>query len=158
MSPKALTMRRLHNDTRGAALVESVLSIILLVTMIFGITELGFALYTYHYIAFAAREGTRYAIVRGSACNTFTTACPASTTQIQNYVLSLNYPGIDTTKMLVTASFPTTGSNCTPSVSPCNNPGNVVKVVVTYQFPLASIFIPSATLPITTTSQMVISQ
>lgn len=77
-----------------------------------------------------------------------------------NYVQHLGYPGIDmsSSRLGVTATWPTTGAACTPIASPCNNPGNLVKVVVTYQYPLAIPFVPKANLNMSSTSEMVISQ
>src|ERR1022692_4089309 len=84
-----------RRSERGQSIVETVLCMIILLTMLFGIIQAGLALYSYHFIAEAAREGTRYAIVRGSACTSFASACPASATDIQNYVTGLGFPGID---------------------------------------------------------------
>jgi Flp pilus assembly protein TadG len=155
----ARTRRRVKNASgeKGTELLEFTLSAALLLTMLFGIIELGLACYTFHYVSDAAREGTRYAIVRGSSCTTFATACPANTTtDIQNYVKGLNF--VDPSAMTVTPSWPTTGVTCTPSATPCNNPGNLVKVTVQYAFPLRIPFVPSRSLTLTSSSQMVISQ
>src|SRR5690242_3798419 len=105
----------------------------LLLTLLFGIIEVGLMLYSYHFISNAAREGTRYAIVRGSswgtACGTYASSgCTATTTQIQQYVLHLGFPGIDHTKLSVTPSSSLTvgGSACSPFNS-CNSASNVVQ-------------------------------
>jgi Flp pilus assembly protein TadG len=143
----------------GSAIVEFAMAAILLLTVVFGVIAICFALYTYNVVSEAAREGTRYAIVRGSSCNSFASACPASQTDIQDYVQYLGFPGIDPNSMTVTANWsPTTaGLTCTPSAT-CNNPGNQVQVTVTYQFPLVIPFVPSQTLSMSNSAQMVISQ
>jgi Flp pilus assembly protein TadG len=144
----------------GASLVEFALSATVLMTLVFGVMAMSMALYSYHFISEAAREGTRYAMVRGSSCSTygkFTTACPVSASQVQTYVKGLGFPGITASNMTVTTTWPTTGSACTPNSSPCDNPGNLVKVVVSYQLPLSIPFIPNRTLTMTSSSQMVIS-
>jgi len=145
---------------RGSSLVEFALSASILMTLVFGVMVMSMALYSYHFISEAAREGTRYAMVRGSSCSTygrFTTGCGATPAQVQTYVQGLGFPGITAGNMTVTTTWPTTGSACTPTAIPCDNPGNLVKVVVSYQFPLTIPFVPARTLTMTSTSQMVIS-
>lgn len=145
---------------QGASLVETALSIVILLTVIFGVFEICLAVYSYHFISEAAREGTRYAIVRGSTCSGFTSACPASTTDIKTYVKSISFPGIDPTKMTVLPSWSayTSSGNSCPATGPCNSPGNLVTIQVQYSFPLAIPFIPARTLAMTSTSSMIISQ
>ena len=142
---------------RGASLVEMTLSLIVLLTLVFGIIEVSEALYTYEIISDAAREGTRYAMVRGSACSAPITPCPATSANVQTYLRGIALPGINPTLLTATATWPTTGSSCTPSVSPCNNPGNVVQVTVNYSFRMALPFVRTSTITLTSTSQMVIS-
>ncbi len=150
--------RRIRNE-QGSAMVEMALSLVILLTMLFGIMEMSLVLYAYHYISEAAREGTRYAIVRGESCMGFATACPASSADIQNYVQSLEYPGINPQQMTVTTAWSAypAGGTCVPSAG-CNNPGNQVQVTVNYAYPLAIPFLPATTINMSSTSQMVISQ
>jgi Flp pilus assembly protein TadG len=155
----------------GASVIEMAFASVVLLSMLFGIFAISFALYTYHYISDAAREGSRYAIVRGSAScansSNLLTNCGATSTQIQTYVQDLGYPGIDAAnKMTVTSTWYTASSSGTPptttwslcSTGTCNAPGNIVKVQVTYAFPLGIPFYGSRALSMTSTSQMVISQ
>lgn len=154
---------RLRSES-GGTLVETALSMTLLLTLLFGIIEVGLMLYSYHFISNAAREGTRYAIVRGSSwgttCSAYTSSgCTATTTQIQQYVLNLGFPGIDPNKLFVTptSSLTVGGSTCS-SFTSCNAASNVVQVKVTYNFPFSVPFVPSQTISMSSTSQMVISQ
>jgi Flp pilus assembly protein TadG len=149
----------------GSAIFETALALTILLTSMFGIIETGLMLYTYHFISEAAREGTRYAIVRGSSaggpCSAYTSppTCAVTKAQITTYVEKLGFPGIDPSKMMVKttyASYPT-GVTCTPSGA-CNNPGNQVTVAVTYDFPLNIPFVPAHTYTMTSTSAMIISQ
>lgn len=150
---------RLHARAEGGSVVfETALSAILVFTIMFGLMEVSLALYSYHFIAEAAREGTRFAIVRGSSCEGFGSACPAGAGDVQTYLRNLGSPGINPNAMTVTTTWPTTGSTCTPSANPCNNPGNLVQVKVSYQFPLNIPFVPTRTLTMGSTSEMVISQ
>ena len=143
----------------GSTLIETAVSLVLLLTVVFGIMEVGWALYTYHFISEAAREGTRYAIVRGSSCAASGSLCTdASQANIQSYIENLGFLGINSGNMTVTATWPTTGAACTPSASPCNNPGNLVQVTVAYKFPLSIPFVKASTINMSSTSEMVISQ
>lgn len=130
-------------------MVEFALASTILFSLVFGVISICLALYTYNAIAEAAREATRYAIVRGSKCKSFATACPAIRTDVQTYVQSLHFPGITPASLSVPASC------CWPTN---NNPGSTVKVTVQYTFPLTIPFVPSQTLSMSSTSQMVISQ
>jgi Flp pilus assembly protein TadG len=160
-------LRRVSGEN-GAAIVEFALSAAILLSLVFGIMGLSMALYSYHFISNAAREGTRYAIVRGSACPSVLPGCPDPGTpvDVQTYLRTASYPGNGGTfpgiipgNLTATVTFPTTGTPaCTPSVNPCDNPGNLVQVTVNYQFPLNIPFVPSETLTMSSTSQMVISQ
>ena len=145
----------------GQSIVETVLCMIILLTVLFGIIQASLAAYSYHFIAEAAREGTRYATVRGSACTGFGTACPATAAQIQSFVTGLGFPGIDTTPaaMTVTVNCGPVGSTPAGACSAGNNdPGNLVRVAITYRFPLGIPFVPTSTIRMNNASQMVISQ
>lgn len=153
--------RRLGRAEHGSAAVDTAVTMAVLFMVLIGTMKICIAIYTYHYISEAAREGSRYAIVRGSACTSFQSACPANTdgSDIATYVKNLDYPGISPTAMTVTSSYSgyPSGVVCTPS-SACNNPGNMVTVNVSYAFPLSIPFMPNHTYTMTSTSEMVISQ
>jgi Flp pilus assembly protein TadG len=141
----------------GATMVEMALSLIILLTVIFGVIEICLALYSYHYISDAAREGSRFAMVRGSACQSPGYECNASAAQIQTYVQGLGFPGIDPSAMTVTTAWSPYGFSTCISAT-CNDPGNQVAVTVNYKFPLSIPFIPSSNIAMSSTSSMVISQ
>lgn len=154
---RALTLSRRRED--GNTMVEMALSALLLLCFIFGVMEICLALYTYHNISEAAREATRYAIVRGNSCTSWSSACPAADTDIEAYVKGLGYPGIDPSKLTVTptwSAYPNAFS-CPAAPSPCNSTGNLVTVKVHYDFPLSLPFISLTTIPMSSTSAMVIS-
>lgn len=160
------TSRRLRSE-QGAALVEFALSISVMLAVLLGLFVMLMAFYTYHYVSYAAREGSRYAIVRGADCSQSSTTmpgCNATSSEIQTYVRNLGFPGINPNEMTVTSTwlsangtFPATWSPCTAAVG-CNVPGNEVQVQVQYAFPLKLPFISSRTLNLGSTSTMVISQ
>jgi Flp pilus assembly protein TadG len=147
MSSQARFMR----GEGGQTMLETALSLALLLTMIFGVIAGALMLYTYHYLSYAARIGSRYAIVRGSACDNSAGMpdCPNVTSaQVQTYVRSVHYAGIDSTQTTVNVTWP----------RGTKNPGDPVNVTVQYPFLFTAPFIPSTTVNMHSTSQMVISQ
>jgi hypothetical protein len=160
-SQKATGLRPLsrRRGARGQALFEVLVSMIVFITMLLAVIQMGLAGYSYHYISEAAREGARWAMVRGSACTSFTTACPAALTDIQNYVTGLAYPGITASAMTVTASWCGPTSSTPPACSTGTNaPGQIVRVAIQYKFPVGIPFVPASTITMNAMSQMVISQ
>lgn len=138
--------------------MEMALSMIILLTLLFGLIELCLALYAYHYVSDAAREGSRYAIVHGSTCSVSGNSCTVTSGQIQTYVQNLGYPGINPSNMTVTTtwgSYPAGGTCYAPG---CNGPGDLVTVMAQYSFNLSIPFLKATALNLTSTSAMVISQ
>jgi hypothetical protein len=145
-------------DEEGSSLVETAFVLSTLLAFMIGIIFVCQALSAYSYTAEAARLGTRFAIVRGSGCTSFAAACPASATDVQNYIRGIKFPAISPAKVTVTTTWPTTGSACTPSSSPCNNAGNTVQVKVQYANVFKIPFASALDLSVSSTSKMVISQ
>ena len=157
-----MTLPRRWRDPAGQSLVESALSIGIILAVLIGILELTIALYDYNYVAYAAREATRWAMVRGSAC-TRLSDCSATGPQIQSYVRGLHFPMIQSSNLAVTTTWlsratttPATWTAC--SASPCNLPGNEVQVTVTYPFTMDIPIVGRVGLNLRSTSSMVISQ
>lgn len=147
---------------RGQSLVESALSLGVIFAVLIGILQLTIALYLYNYAAYAARAGTRWAMVRGSACSGLTD-CNASAAQIQSYVQNLDFPIVQPSRLAVTTTWlsratitPTTWTTC--STAPCNAPGNQVRIKVTYPFTMDIPVIGPISFNLSSTSSMVISQ
>lgn len=154
-------------DEEGAALVEMALSAAVFLTILIGMVYLIFGLYVYNFVADAAREASRYASTRGSQCvfNTPLLAnCNAGRAQIQSFVQSMPYPGLNANNLTVTTTWlkaNTTGTTgwtaCAPR-TPCKLPGDMVQVRVTYGYPINVPFWTSTTIDVSSASQMVISQ
>jgi len=142
-------------DERGSSLVEFALSSTILFLLVVGILTTCFALYTYNIVSEAAREATRFAVVRGSACH-FATACPATSGDIQTYVRTLGLPGSPT--LVATPAWSAYPAGRTCKSPGCNGPGDQVTVTVTDQFTLLIPFLPRRTLNMSSTAAMVISQ
>jgi len=128
------------NGEAGSALVEFALASVLILTVLFGIIDMGRALFAYDWVSNAARTGTRYAMVRGTSCSPVLSGCEAGppigarTSDIQTY-LNSNADGIDTSKITLTASCDVGASVFQPL--PCT-PGQGVIVKVTYTFSFIS--------------------
>lgn len=170
------TLRRLFRDERGGTLVETAISFLVLLMLIFGVIQGSLAVYNYHFLASAAHEATRYAIVRGggwdSACDGTGKAgsgygssmCTASPTDVANYVASRNFPGLNLTAADVCVEYLGAGpgsatTTCSASSSNTDNvAGDIVQVTITYPFTLSVPGLPGYTFTMSNTSQMVISQ
>jgi Flp pilus assembly protein TadG len=151
-------LREWRRDETGQAIVETAIVMSLTLILVIGVIEASMAFYSYCFVAEAAREGTRYAIVRGSSCSGWAQACPAAASDVQAYVRSMAFPGIMSSSLSVNTTWPTTGSACMPSSSPCNNPGNLVQVKVSYQFTYNVPLVSSNLLTVSSTSEMTIAQ
>jgi Flp pilus assembly protein TadG len=152
--------RRSSRSNRGSALVEFAFLIPVIFALVFGIIDFGRAMYSYHFVSNAAREASRWASVRGSTCTGFPSACPASSSDVANYVVSIAPAGIDSSssRLTVNPGWPAASTNPPVCASYSNHPGCVVQVQITYQFNFILPFLPSSGIPMTSTSQMIISQ
>lgn len=103
---------------RGGAMVESALALIILFMLLLGTIEFGRAVWVYNTLAYAARQGMRYAIVRGSVT-------PATNQDIES-VVRANAIGLNTGSMTVVTSW-----------SPNRQRGSTVLVRVDYPFQFA---------------------
>ncbi|HXS77439.1 MAG TPA: TadE/TadG family type IV pilus assembly protein [Terracidiphilus sp.] len=147
--------RRVALCEDGSSLVEMALSCLILIPVLFGIIQMSFALYCYHFAADAAREATRFAIVRGANCPTYlsnNSYCSptdgnqfgATANDIAQYVKTLGYPYSATATTNVRwcttdGTTPATWISCSSTRS--NSIGNQVQVTVTYNYPLVIPFL-----------------
>jgi Flp pilus assembly protein TadG len=100
---------------RGNAMVESALSFLVLMFILIGIIEFGMGIYTYNYVSYAAREGTRYAATRGTQ-----SGYAASEDAVRDWVRR-HAMALDSSQVNVITSW-----------SGSKNPGTNVTVRVTY--------------------------
>ena len=176
----------------GATLVEMGLAGIVAFMFLFGIVETSYLLYSYNYVSNAARDASRYAVVRGpNSCNDanitpfpdcglkpskFTSTTDPTKNPLLNYVEAMGYPGLTAsntsmevkylvaTKTSAGATTWATDTNCSSTSdtdsngNPCNNVGNMMNIKVTYNFPLNIPFWKNTTVPVSSTSQMMISE
>jgi hypothetical protein len=132
-----------NNGDAGNALVEFALAQVIILTVLFGVIDMGRALYAYNWVANAARQGTRFAMVRGAGCTKFPSGCPAHASDIEAYVDSTAI-ALDVSKVGVTSLCFVTGS-AIGTAPPCGAGGPAyIQVTVTYDFKMVSPFIPLA--------------
>jgi Flp pilus assembly protein TadG len=166
------------NHERGSAILEFGLVAIVLLALFFGAVDFGRALYTYHFVANAAREATRWASVRGAK-----SVSPAQNTDIAAYIGTIIPSGINATNVVMNSdnsfiwpgngpgSDPNNNGGCPTSPPISNSPGCLVRVQISYPFVFIFPLMPTSTcqvgqgnnqitanICITSTSQMVISQ
>ena len=146
-------------------MVELAVSASVILSLVLGMFQMGLVLYAYHFTADAAREASRWAIVRGNLCSTYTPGldhCNASSSDIQNYVRGLGYPFAN--NLNVSATWLTAGTapamtwTACGVASSCKAQGNQVQVSVSYSFPVYIPFWSGRSIGIGSTSSMVVAQ
>ncbi len=128
---------------QGNALVEFALAVVVLLSLLFGIIDIGRALYAYDWLYNGARQATRWAMVRGSQCDSLLQPiCPfgATGTNVFQYVTNtlptgygngLDTTGIDTSAVMVNTNC--FAGDSAPNPPPCAATANV-QVQIMYQF------------------------
>jgi Flp pilus assembly protein TadG len=158
-SAKLTTNSSMRDQERGSAILEFGLIAVVLFTLIFGIIDFGRALFAYHFVANAAREGTRYASVRGYACQSPMTGCDATQASIQTYLQNeAQGSGLNPNLLSVDALWPPETTNPAVCTQTPNYPGCTVQVQVSYPFKFIFPFLPKSTVNMSSTSAMVITQ
>ena len=136
--------RRKGISKDGSAFVEFVFVAPVFLMLIFGIIEFSRVMLMYHHVSNAAREGSRYAIVNGST----SLVKNATAADVENYVRSIS--PVDPNNVLVNTEW--------ENLNPVDHkPGTWVKVQVTYNFQFTLPIWFGSDIPLTSTSQMVIS-
>jgi Flp pilus assembly protein TadG len=140
---------------RGVSLPETAIVMAVLLALMFGIMDFGRALYTYSTVAQLARQGARWAVVRGSNCTVYASACPAQSgsTDIQPYIRSISAGGMDANSINAQLNFTTPCSNNKTT----NQAGCTASVTVSYRFNFLLPWMPSSSINMSSTSAMVIA-
>jgi Flp pilus assembly protein TadG len=162
-----MTRFRVFRDEDGSALLETTLTLSIVLLVIFGIMEFSRVLYADLFITYAAHSATRYAMVRGSSwspthCSILITAnCTAAASDVSSFVNSIAPMGINTSSNLaISSTWPGTsasGGTCAAGGATAS-PGCVVHVQITYNFQFALPFISSGPLLLRSDSAVTISQ
>jgi len=157
-------LRQVKGDC-GSGLVEYAIVFLLFITMILGIIDFGRALYTYHFLSNVTRDATRWAAVNGSTCGT-DSSCDGqgymnngavSQTDVQTYVTNHTPPGIDTTKLTTTVTWPVNADSPATCATTQNAPGCTVQVKTSYVFSFLFAYVYKSTITMSSTSGMIIA-
>jgi Flp pilus assembly protein TadG len=123
-------VRQVTAGEQGDEIVEFAIVTVAMLTILSGIIDCSRALYAYHFTSYAAREATRYAVVRGSSWGAASCArvatldCNASSDSVKAYVKSIVPPGIDQgTALTVTTTWP--GAKVAGSSGSCAIPSTI---------------------------------
>jgi hypothetical protein len=152
------TLRQQHGEA-GSALIELALSMLVFLTLLFGIIDVGRALFAYDWVSNAARLGSRFMMVRGKNCTLLTGGCPATGTgpgsDIYNYITGPTVATgvINPANVTVNAYCYVTDTIATPP--PCAA-GAEVWVQVVYQFQFLSPLLPRQSWNMTSASERVV--
>jgi Flp pilus assembly protein TadG len=120
-------------------LVECALCLTIFLMILFGSIDFGRMVFAYNFCSYAAREATRYAIVRGTVNATTSSA-------ITSFVKH-EAAGLDGSAITVTSTW-----------TPDHTPGSTIQVKVSYTFKPIAPYMPAGTFTLSSTSKMLISQ
>jgi Flp pilus assembly protein TadG len=133
----------------GQSMVEAAVTLPVLFTLLFCFMEMCLAFYSHNMISELAREGTRYAMVRGASCLTTASAsCQVTTSQVNSFVSGIGFPNLGGGTITPVASYPDGNAAI----------GSRVQVLVTYVFPITMPFVPTSSITMTSTSVATIVQ
>ena len=179
--------KRLRSVCRdsGSSLVETAISLCLYLMLLIGVIELLLTVYSYHFVSDAAREATRYAVIRGANscypnpsfpdCNLGPANIGSKTNPGHNPVLqfieSIRYPFLNPKNLSAEVTWWVSHQNASGTTTwttqcsgaadangnACNAEGNAVRVVVTYDFPLTLPWMRIPLIKVSSSSQMVIN-
>ncbi len=131
-----------HRGERGSAIVESALCLLVFFFMVLGTMDLGWMVFSYNQVSYAAWDGARYAAVRGANSGHAATAAT-----ISRYVTS-NIVGLTPANVIVTTTW-----------NPDNSPGSTVNVNVQYVHSVMALTnLLGRNLTLASAANMVISQ
>ena len=134
---------------RGSTVVEFSLVFVLFLVLILGVMEIGGAVWTYTTVAFAARQGARFAMVHGNANPVLDgQGNDVTDTQVQAFVKA-NAVGLDQSKLVVNP----------PTWTPDRNRGSIVELQVSYPYTLivSPLVLVQSTLDLKTTARVVVA-
>jgi Flp pilus assembly protein TadG len=132
-------MKNTHSK-RGSSLAESVMVMLVMLAMTFGLIDFGRLMYTYAFLTNVAQMGTRWASVRGSSC-TLLDHCNAdgppgdpNGTDVANWITSQDIGIVNPGLMGISGDY-----------AVGNAPGNLVVVYITYPFTFLPFVLPNTT-------------
>jgi Flp pilus assembly protein TadG len=133
----------------GSTLIEFAVTLPTLFALIFVFIEFCMLFYTYEMISEAARQGTRYAMVRGASCpSTATPTCEVNAAAVNTYVSGLKWPNVGGGTVTPNTTYPD-GDEAA---------GHHVQVQVTYTYHVVLPFVPNKSFSLSSTSKVTIIQ
>ena len=130
-------------------MVEFAVTLPVLFTLIFCFMEMCLAFYTHNMISELAREGTRYAMVRGSSCLTSaSSSCQATASQVNTFVSAVGFPNLGGGTITPVTTYPDGNAAI----------GSRVQISITYVFPITMPFVPTNSISMSSTSVATIIQ
>jgi hypothetical protein len=128
-----------------------------MVFVVFSTFELARGMWSYHSLAYAVREGTRYAVVHGADCASSPNSCTVTISQIATVIKNAGV-GLDGSTLSLTFT-PNTGSAITCTLNNCltnstqwppsgaNSIGMTVTISANYPFQSGIVFFFPGTRP-----------
>ena len=134
---------RARRGERGSSLLEGALCFFAFIVMVLGSMDFGWLVYAYNECSYAARDGARYASVRGSGSGR-----AATTSTVSSYVKG-NVAGLIPANVTVTTAW-----------SPDEAPGSTVSVTVSsVQYPMGPLsYYIGSSFTVASTAKRTISQ
>jgi Flp pilus assembly protein TadG len=133
LSSERLVLRRWYS---GQTMVELAIAASVLFVLLFAIIEMGIVIYDYNMVCSAAREAVRYAIVH-----------PTDSSGIKNAAIN-SAPFLSTSNITVNTSV----------TDPNSATNKDAQVTISYPYTLQIPLVPSISLTLSSTSQMMRSQ
>ena len=127
----------------GLVILEFSLALPILIMLVLGTTVVGLGVSQYQQVAALAREGSRWASVRGAEYQQVTGNTAATASDIFGKAI-----------LPIAVGMPTSDLACQVAWSPNNQPGSTVAVTVTYNW-VPSMYL--GTVPMSSTSVMTVS-
>lgn len=137
-------MFKSRGNRKGSAMLEFVLTGIPIIFVLISIFEISRGMWTYHTLAYAVREGVRYAAVHGKGCATSPNACTVTIGQITSVIhaAGAGLPASTTTVTFTPASGSVSSDTMVNQLasttvwppSGASAPGKDVKIEVVYPF------------------------
>jgi Flp pilus assembly protein TadG len=155
-------MGQFSSDESGSEVIEYALCLGIWLFCLLAVFYGSFLLYADHYVALAAKQSARYAIVRGSswttgACGSVQSfGCTATSAQVVSFAQGSLPPGLNSGNLTVSVSWPGTsvaGTTC-DTVNGNNSPDCAVNVSVKYLFSFPIPFASQNSIPLSASSQM----
>ena len=133
-------------STRGSSALEFILLGIPLIFVLISTFEMSRGMWLYHTLAYAIKDGARYAVVHGQSCTIPPNACEVTISKIASQIQSSG-SGLEDDKLTLTFT-PSSGSAITCLLRDCidnyattswpsgaaNAPGDVVNISGVYPF------------------------